>query len=62
MTVVQFPVKHTKLSKQEEAWEKYAAAAAKAQGTLRVADGIAAGKAWSEFMKLFASSEGNGAA
>ena len=37
----------------EKAWERYAAAARRAQETLSVADGIAAGKAYGEFVRLF---------
>lgn len=38
---------------QEEAWEIYVAAQDKAKRTLRLEDGIAAGKAWGEFIALF---------
>lgn len=39
------------------AWETYCAAARKAQSTLCLADGVAAGRAWRAFLALY---EGDG--
>jgi hypothetical protein len=38
----------------DEAWAEYAAAAQKAQRTLDINDGLAAGRAWKRFLHLFA--------
>lgn len=38
----------------QEAWDRYVAAMQKSQETLRVEDGIAAGKAYRQFVELFA--------
>lgn len=43
-----------------DAWETYTAAAI--QETLEIANGIAAGKAWSQFLKLFVDREAGAAA
>lgn len=37
-----------------EAWDRFVAAMQKSKETLRVEDGIAAGKAYREFVELFA--------
>lgn len=37
----------------EEAWSRYVAADAKAKSTLLIADGIAAGAAYRDFLELF---------
>ena len=37
-----------------EAWDRYVAAMLKSKETLRVEDGIAAGKAYRQFVELFA--------
>jgi hypothetical protein len=39
--------------KAEDAWHEYADLSILAQNTLKVEDGIAAGKAWGRFMALF---------
>ena len=38
----------------QEAWDRYVAAMLKSKETLRVEDGIAAGKAYRQFVELFA--------
>ncbi len=38
---------------QEEAFREYAALAVNAQASLNMSDGIAAGKAWGRFVRLF---------
>lgn len=38
----------------QEAWDRYVAAMLKSKDTLLVEDGIAAGKAYREFVELFA--------
>lgn len=53
MTVVHFPNRKSIEAQQEEAFEAYRSAAAKAHVTLLLADGIAAGKAWGRFVNLF---------
>lgn len=40
-------------SRQEAAWQHYVAAAAKAQSTHDINDGIAAGRAWRQWLELF---------
>lgn len=37
----------------QEAWDKYVAADARAKQTRQIEDGIAAGKAWREWLDLF---------
>lgn len=39
----------------QEAWDAYVAADAKAKASLRLEDGIAAGKAYARFLDLYAS-------
>lgn len=41
--------------RETEAWERYVAARNVAEATLRVEDGIAAGRAWRTFLDLFLS-------
>lgn len=54
MTVVAFPpVSETKDQRAERLWAVYVEVSKKAQASLRIEDGIAAGKAWAEFMKAF---------
>jgi hypothetical protein len=43
--------------KAEDAWHEYADLSILAQNTLKVEDGIAAGKAWGRFMALFVEAE-----
>ena len=38
----------------QEAWDRYVAAMLKSKDTLRIEDGIAAGKAYRQFVELFA--------
>jgi len=38
----------------EQAWERYIAAMQKSKETLRIEDGIAAGKAYRQFLELYA--------
>lgn len=40
----------------EQAWERYIAAMQKSKETLRIEDGIAAGKAYRQFLDLYARS------
>lgn len=40
-------------AEEQAAWDGYVAAMRLAQTSLRLADGIAAGKAWARFIKLY---------
>lgn len=40
----------------EQAWERYVSAMAKSKETLRIEDGIAAGKAYRQFLEVVARS------
>lgn len=51
MTVIRFP--KTQARNAEEAWSAYVRLAKTAQATMRLEDGIAAGKAWSRFLEFF---------
>lgn len=46
-------LKDHELARQEAAWQKYVEAALKAQETRDLTDGLAAGKAYGEFVRLF---------
>jgi hypothetical protein len=41
----------------EDAWHEYADLSIRAQNSLKVEDGIAAGKAWGRFMALFVEAD-----
>lgn len=68
MSVIAFPISvgvvarsasHRSVSPNEAAaWEKYLAARRQAEKSGDIHDGIAAGKAWSEFMRLFVRQNG----
>jgi hypothetical protein len=55
MTVVQFPPRPSETPDQraERLWARFVMAAQIAQVTLQVEDGLAAGRAWAEFLKAF---------
>ena len=42
----------------EAKWDEFTKAAKKAQRTLDIQDGILAGRAWSEWLKLFTKDDG----
>jgi len=46
-------VKQERQLSVEEAWQHFAAAAEKAKATLAIEDGIASGKAYADFLRLF---------
>jgi hypothetical protein len=46
-------VKQERQLSVEEAWGRFAAATEKAKATMSIEDGIAAGKAYADFVRLF---------
>jgi hypothetical protein len=46
-------VKQERQLSVEEAWQRFAAAAEKAKATMAIEDGIASGKAYADFLRLF---------
>lgn len=53
MSVHPLPVKPTREDATEALWRTYQAAAARAQKSLRLDDGVMAGKAWAKFIEAF---------
>jgi hypothetical protein len=53
MTIHQFPSKQSIPIPSENLWLAYVNAAKRAQESLRMDDGILAGKAWAAFMRAF---------
>ncbi|WP_085033910.1 hypothetical protein [Ensifer aridi] len=58
MTIIKFPEKQDVTA--EDAWKTYVRLAAKANETMRLEDGIAAGKAWGRFVCRFVNDETTG--
>ena len=46
-------VRNDRLITVEEAWDRYVSAMERSKETLRLEDGIAAGKAYADFVRLF---------
>lgn len=53
MSVHQFPMKPSREDATKELWCAYQAAAMQAQKSLRLDDGVVAGKAWAKFIEAF---------
>lgn len=68
MSIIEFPVSGGSLVRSNSsgpifaedscAWEKYLAARDRAEKSRNISDGIAAGKAWKEWLDLFAPGKG----
>jgi hypothetical protein len=53
MIVALLPSKPVPTALQQRAWEDYLRARDRAERSRRVEDGVAAGRAWARFLKLF---------
>lgn len=61
MSIHPFPALSQKDADAESLWQAYVEAAKRAQKSLRLDDGIKAGRAWAAFIQVFETVVGNGA-